>query len=167
MRIDDEAYKVIGVAPRVLEAFDARMKFVVPLSWPPAAENPQGRYGVGHPVVWTAQARRHGRAGGRRGQDAGEALRRRRAAAAEGFRRALRYDDERRRGAGAARPAGAVDAADAAGRRRVRAAHRLRQRGESSARPVRTPASRNWPFDPRSGPAARRLPGSSCWRACF
>ena len=47
VRIDDEAYKVIGVAPRVLEAFDARMKFVVPLSWPPAAENPQGRYGVG------------------------------------------------------------------------------------------------------------------------
>jgi predicted permease len=47
IRIDDEAYKVIGVAPRVLEAFDARMKFVVPLSWPAAAENPQGRYGVG------------------------------------------------------------------------------------------------------------------------
>ncbi|MEO7271081.1 MAG: ABC transporter permease [Vicinamibacterales bacterium] len=47
IRIDDEAYKVIGVAPRVLEAFDARMKFVLPLSWPPAAENPQGRYGVG------------------------------------------------------------------------------------------------------------------------
>ena len=47
VRIDDEAYKVIGVAPRVLEAFDARMNFLVPLSWPPAAENPQGRYGVG------------------------------------------------------------------------------------------------------------------------
>jgi putative ABC transport system permease protein len=47
VRIDDEAYKVIGVAPRVLEAFDARMKFVAPLSWPRAAENPQGRYGVG------------------------------------------------------------------------------------------------------------------------
>ena len=47
VRIDDEAYKVIGVAPRVLEAFDARMKFVVPLSWVPAQENPQGRYGVG------------------------------------------------------------------------------------------------------------------------
>ena len=47
VRIDEETYKVIGVAPRVLEAFDARMKFVVPLSWPPAAENPQGRYGVG------------------------------------------------------------------------------------------------------------------------
>jgi putative ABC transport system permease protein len=47
VRIDDEAYQIIGVAPRELEAFDARMKFVVPLSWPPAAENPQGRYGVG------------------------------------------------------------------------------------------------------------------------
>jgi putative ABC transport system permease protein len=47
VRIDDEAYKVIGVAPRVFEAFEARMKFVVPLSWAPAQENPQGRYGVG------------------------------------------------------------------------------------------------------------------------
>jgi predicted permease len=47
VRIDDEAYKVIGVAPRVLEALDARMKFIVPLSWPAQAENPQGRYGVG------------------------------------------------------------------------------------------------------------------------
>jgi putative ABC transport system permease protein len=47
LRIDDESYKIIGVAPRVLEAFDARMKFVAPLSWPAAAENPQGRYGVG------------------------------------------------------------------------------------------------------------------------
>ena len=46
VRIDDEAYKVIGVAPRVLEAFDARMKFIVPLSWTPQQENPQGRYGV-------------------------------------------------------------------------------------------------------------------------
>jgi hypothetical protein len=44
--IDDEAYQIIGVAPRELEAFDARMKFVVPLSWPAAAENPQGRYGT-------------------------------------------------------------------------------------------------------------------------
>ena len=47
IRIDDEAYKVIGVAPRVFEAMDARMKFLLPLSWPPGAENPQGRYGVG------------------------------------------------------------------------------------------------------------------------
>lgn len=47
LRIDDEAYTILGVAPRELEALDARMKFIVPLSWPPAAENPQGRYGVG------------------------------------------------------------------------------------------------------------------------
>lgn len=47
VRIDEEAYRIIGVAPRELEAFDARIKFVAPLSWPPAAENPQGRYGVG------------------------------------------------------------------------------------------------------------------------
>lgn len=47
VRIDEEAYTIIGVAPRVLEAFDARMKFILPLSWPPAAENPQARYGVG------------------------------------------------------------------------------------------------------------------------
>src|SRR3954453_21409838 len=47
VRIDDETYKVIGVAPRVLEAFDARMKFIVPLSWPAAAENPQGAYAAG------------------------------------------------------------------------------------------------------------------------
>ena len=47
LRIDDETYKIIGVAPRTLEAFDARMKIIVPLSWAPAQENPQGRYGVG------------------------------------------------------------------------------------------------------------------------
>ncbi|MBI2514549.1 MAG: ABC transporter permease [Opitutae bacterium] len=47
VRIDGETYRVIGVAPRVFEAFDARVKFIVPFSWPPGAENPQGRYGVG------------------------------------------------------------------------------------------------------------------------
>jgi predicted permease len=47
MRIDDQTYKIIGVAPRTFEALDARMKYVVPLSWPPAAENPQARYGMG------------------------------------------------------------------------------------------------------------------------
>lgn len=47
VRIDDETYKIIGVAPRELEAMDARMKFAAPLSWPAQAEDPQGRYGVG------------------------------------------------------------------------------------------------------------------------
>lgn len=47
IRIDDEAYKIIGVAPREFEAFDARVKFAIPLPWVAAQENPQGRYGVG------------------------------------------------------------------------------------------------------------------------
>jgi len=47
LTIDDEKYKIIGVAPRVFEAMDARIKFLMPLSWPAGAENPQGRYGVG------------------------------------------------------------------------------------------------------------------------
>jgi predicted permease len=47
IRIAGEKYKVLGVAPRSFEAWDARAKYVVPLSWPPAAENPQARYGVG------------------------------------------------------------------------------------------------------------------------
>ncbi len=47
LRLNGETFKVIGVAPRVFEAWDARVKYVTPLSWPPAQENPQGRYGVG------------------------------------------------------------------------------------------------------------------------
>lgn len=47
MRIDGENYQIVGVAPRVIEAMDARAKFIAPLSWPPGAENPQARYGVG------------------------------------------------------------------------------------------------------------------------
>ncbi len=47
LRLGGEAHKVIGVAPRLFEAWDARVKYVVPLSWQPAQENPQARYGVG------------------------------------------------------------------------------------------------------------------------
>src|SRR5690606_23915480 len=47
IRIDGESYKVIGIAPRLFEAFDARVKYIIPLSWGPNAENPQRRYGVG------------------------------------------------------------------------------------------------------------------------
>ncbi|MCX6956066.1 MAG: ABC transporter permease [Verrucomicrobia bacterium] len=47
VRLAGETYKVIGVAPRLFEAWDARVKYVTPLSWPAQAENPQGRYGVG------------------------------------------------------------------------------------------------------------------------
>ncbi|HWA29232.1 MAG TPA: ABC transporter permease [Lacunisphaera sp.] len=47
VRIYEDVCKVIGVAPRSLEAFDARVKYLQAVSWPPGAENPQGRYGVG------------------------------------------------------------------------------------------------------------------------
>jgi predicted permease len=47
VRIAGEPYTVIGVAPRGFEAWDARVKYILPLSWQPAQENPQGRYGVG------------------------------------------------------------------------------------------------------------------------
>lgn len=47
VRIGGEPYTVIGVAPRGFEAWDARVKYILPLSWQPAQENPQGRYGVG------------------------------------------------------------------------------------------------------------------------
>ncbi len=46
LRIDGETYRIIGVASQVLEGMDARVKFIVPLSWPPQAENPQGRYAL-------------------------------------------------------------------------------------------------------------------------
>lgn len=47
VRIYEDVCKVIGVAPRSFEAFDARVKYIQALSWGPGAENPQGRYGVG------------------------------------------------------------------------------------------------------------------------
>jgi putative ABC transport system permease protein len=47
LRLDGENYQIVGVAPRIFEAFDARVKFLLPLSWPQQQENPQGRYGVG------------------------------------------------------------------------------------------------------------------------
>ncbi len=47
IRLNEETCKVIGVAPRIFEAMDARVKYIQPLSWRPEQENPQGRYGVG------------------------------------------------------------------------------------------------------------------------
>lgn len=47
VRIYEDVCKIIGVAPKAFEAFDARVKYVQALSWGPGAENPQARYGVG------------------------------------------------------------------------------------------------------------------------
>ncbi|HEY5550714.1 MAG TPA: ADOP family duplicated permease, partial [Opitutaceae bacterium] len=47
VRINEDVCKVIGVAPRSFEAFDARVKYIQAISWNPGAEDPRGRYGVG------------------------------------------------------------------------------------------------------------------------
>jgi putative ABC transport system permease protein len=47
VRIFEDVCKVIGVAPKSFEAFDARVKYIQAISWSAGAENPQGRYGVG------------------------------------------------------------------------------------------------------------------------
>ena len=47
IRVDGENLKIIGVAPRVLEAFDARVRFIQPLSWQPDAERWFMRYSLG------------------------------------------------------------------------------------------------------------------------
>ncbi len=44
LRLDGQPYEIIGVAPRVFEAFDARVRLVHPFSWPPGQEFKQGGY---------------------------------------------------------------------------------------------------------------------------
>jgi len=39
LRLDGEAYEIIGIAPRAFEAFDARVRLVRPLSWPPVQQS--------------------------------------------------------------------------------------------------------------------------------
>jgi putative ABC transport system permease protein len=46
VRLDGESFEIIGVAPHDFEAFDARVKFIRPLAWPPEAVRPEARYGV-------------------------------------------------------------------------------------------------------------------------
>jgi len=46
LRYEGEPYKIIGVAPHAMSAFDAQIKFFRPLTWSPQQENPQGRYGL-------------------------------------------------------------------------------------------------------------------------
>jgi predicted permease len=44
IRVDGSNYRIIGVAPRALEAFDAQPRFLKPISWKPDSVNPQMRY---------------------------------------------------------------------------------------------------------------------------
>lgn len=47
VRIDSESYTVVGVAPRSFEAFDARVRYILPMAWDPARINPNSRHGNG------------------------------------------------------------------------------------------------------------------------
>lgn len=47
VRIDGESYTVVGVAPRALEAFDARVRFVQPMAWDPARVDQNARHANG------------------------------------------------------------------------------------------------------------------------
>ena len=38
LRLDGEPFEIIGVAPRIFEAFDARVRLIRPLSWPPGEQ---------------------------------------------------------------------------------------------------------------------------------
>jgi putative ABC transport system permease protein len=44
VRVDGNSYRIVGVAPRALEAFDAQVNFLRPISWKPESVVPQGRY---------------------------------------------------------------------------------------------------------------------------
>src|ERR1700722_15495107 len=46
MRIDGETYRIIGVAPRTVEAFDARAKFIKPLSWSKSSVSQYSRFAL-------------------------------------------------------------------------------------------------------------------------
>ena len=48
-RLDGETFTIIGIAPRALEAFDARVRFLRPMSWDPARLGP--RHGNGPRLV--------------------------------------------------------------------------------------------------------------------
>jgi len=50
MRIDGDTYRIIGVAPRAIEAFDARAKFIKPLAWTPHSVSPYSRFGLNTPL---------------------------------------------------------------------------------------------------------------------
>lgn len=50
IRLDGIMWKVVGIVPSALSAFDARVKLVRPLSWPPEATNPQRRFGLDTPL---------------------------------------------------------------------------------------------------------------------
>jgi putative ABC transport system permease protein len=50
VRLDGDNYRIIGVVPDALNAFDARMRFIKPMAWKADALNPQGRFALYVPL---------------------------------------------------------------------------------------------------------------------
>jgi predicted permease len=50
MRFEDETYRVIGVAPRSVEAFDARVRYIRPFTWSAQEEAPYMRFALHLPL---------------------------------------------------------------------------------------------------------------------
>jgi predicted permease len=50
LRMDAQAYRIIGVAPGSVQAFDARVHFIRPISWKPADVNPMMRFSLNTPL---------------------------------------------------------------------------------------------------------------------
>jgi len=77
-RINGNSYRIIGVAPDALNAFDARMRFVTPMTWKAEDFDPQRRFSLGTPLyarlkpgVSSAQALAEAQAIEKRYYDAG------------------------------------------------------------------------------------------------
>jgi predicted permease len=64
MRIDGETYRIIGVAPRAIEAFDAPAKVIKPIAWGPSSVSQYARFRLNTPLYARLKA----------GQSAGNAL---------------------------------------------------------------------------------------------
>jgi putative ABC transport system permease protein len=50
IRIDGDTYHIVGVAPRSVEAFDARVRFIKPMAWKPEWVLPQARFSLNTPL---------------------------------------------------------------------------------------------------------------------
>jgi predicted permease len=47
VKLDGQTFHIIGVAPRTISAFDARINYLRPVSWKPDSIQPRGRYSLG------------------------------------------------------------------------------------------------------------------------
>jgi len=50
MRIDGDTYRIIGILPRAVEAFDARARFVKPVAWGQSSVSPYARFVLNTPL---------------------------------------------------------------------------------------------------------------------